>query len=72
MWAVLECQVLVQLILTGQFHCTNLIPPEKRHTASDTTLGAHILLKLLEQHWLLDGEEDDKEPKVEDVDEDGR
>ena len=52
-WAVLECQVLGKLILVRQLHCTTLTPEEQGHTAADTGLGAHTLLKLFEQDWLL-------------------
>ena len=51
--AILECQVLGKLILTRELHCTALSSQEQGHTATDTGLGAHTLLKLLEQDWLL-------------------
>ena len=50
---ILECQVLVKLILARKLHCIALSFHEQGHAATDTGLGAHTLLKLLEQDRLL-------------------
>jgi len=39
--------------LIRQLHCAVLSPQEQGQAATDISLGAHTLLKLLEQDWLL-------------------